>query len=127
MMILDEMYISQLSTVIRVNRQFFNLGIPRLWQAQRDIYLAKVPKDRRWVYTPLIQELDLAGSPKDVYEEFKDLVVHNVKELWVTLEYDLETIADSVSNILHQSWSSTAGLGGEHFCRLPSCRANPMP
>ncbi|GFF37916.1 hypothetical protein IFM61606_02179 [Aspergillus udagawae] len=94
MTILDEMYISQLSNVIRVNRQLFNLGIPRLWQAQRDIYLAKVPKHRRRVYTPLIQELDLAGSPKDVYEEFKDLVFHNVKELSVTLEDNHETIAD---------------------------------
>ncbi|KAF7155362.1 hypothetical protein CNMCM5623_007433 [Aspergillus felis] len=80
--------------MIRVNRRFFNLGIPRLWQAQSDIYLAKVPKDRREVYIPLIQKLGLSGSPKDLYEEFKDSVFHNVTELWVTMDEDLEDVAD---------------------------------
>ncbi|GFF39554.1 hypothetical protein IFM58399_05620 [Aspergillus lentulus] len=94
MTILDELRISELAAVIRVNRQFFNLGIRRLWQAQRDIYLAKVPKDRRRVYTPLIQELDLDGDPKALYEEFKDLEFDNVKELSVTLKEDLDTIDD---------------------------------
>ncbi|GFF81297.1 hypothetical protein IFM60648_05978 [Aspergillus lentulus] len=94
MTILDELRISELAAVIRVNRQFFNLGIRRLWQAQRDIYLAKVPKDRRRVYTPLIQELDLDGDPKALYEEFKDLEFDNVKELSVTLKEDFETIDD---------------------------------
>jgi hypothetical protein len=70
---------SERAIVIRINQQFFNLGIRRLWQAQRDIYLGKVPKDRRRVYTPLIQELDLAGDPKALYEEFKDLEFDNVK------------------------------------------------
>ncbi|KAF4179595.1 hypothetical protein CNMCM8927_007558 [Aspergillus lentulus] len=94
MTILDELRMSELAAVIRVNRQFFNLGIRRLWQAQRDIYLAKVPKDRRRVYTPLIQELDLDGAPKALYEEFKDLEFDNVKELSVTLKEDLDTIDD---------------------------------
>jgi hypothetical protein len=85
---------SELAIVIRINQQFFNLGIRRLWQAQRDNYLAKVPKDRRRVYTPLIQELDLAGDPKALYEEFKDLEFDNVKELSVRLKEDFDTIDD---------------------------------
>jgi hypothetical protein len=85
---------SELTTVIRVNRQFSKLGIRRLWQAQRDTYLAKVPKDRRRVYTPMIQELDLAGDPKALYEEFKDLEFDNVKELSVRLKEDFDTIDD---------------------------------
>ncbi|GIJ91090.1 hypothetical protein Asppvi_010055 [Aspergillus pseudoviridinutans] len=94
MTILDKMHILELSTVIRVNRRFFNLSIPRIWQAQNEFYLARVPKDRRRVYIPLIQQLDLDGSPKDLYEEFKDSVFHNVKELSVTLEEDYEPVAD---------------------------------
>jgi hypothetical protein len=85
---------SELAIVIRVNRQFFNLGIRRLWQALRDTYLAKVPKDRRRVYTPLIQELRLDGAPKALYEEFKDLEFDNVKELSVRLKEDFDTIDD---------------------------------
>ncbi|KAF4212982.1 hypothetical protein CNMCM8980_009572 [Aspergillus fumigatiaffinis] len=94
MTILDELRMSELAIVIRVNQQFFNLGIRRLWQAQRDIYLVKVPKDRRRVYTPLIQELNLDGAPKALYEEFKDLEFDNVKELSVTLKQDVDTIDD---------------------------------
>ncbi|PKX90035.1 uncharacterized protein P174DRAFT_454198 [Aspergillus novofumigatus IBT 16806] len=47
MAILDELHVLQLTIVILVNRQFFNLGIRRLWQAQKDNYLMKVPKDRQ--------------------------------------------------------------------------------
>ncbi|KAG2003922.1 hypothetical protein GB937_009286 [Aspergillus fischeri] len=79
MTILDELRMSELTTVIRVNRQFFNFAIRRLWQAQRDIYLMKVPKDQRRVYTPLIQELDLDGAPKALYEEFRDLELDNIE------------------------------------------------
>ncbi|GIK06567.1 hypothetical protein Aspvir_002217 [Aspergillus viridinutans] len=114
MTILDKMHISQLSTMIRVNRQFFTLGIPRLWQAQGGTYLAKVPKDRRGVYIPLIQELDLSGFAKDVYEEFKDFVFHNVRKLSVSLEEDDEPIAYcSYLTHLINPGLQLLGLGGD--------------
>ncbi|RHZ61462.1 uncharacterized protein CDV56_108213 [Aspergillus thermomutatus] len=92
--ILDEMDMSELSSVIRVNRQFFNLGIRILWQVQSDIYLVKVPKSRRRVYIPWIMELSLSRSPKVLYKRFKDFVFPNVKELRVTLKDHQGPIAD---------------------------------